>query len=106
MTKFLITKSVDGSFNIGINYYEPDLEENEEITAVEAATFPDDPGNDLDLGAPEITPDKNGVYVLIKAGREGGKYLVLFKVTTSTGKVFNNPRFDGIMVHVIPKPAI
>jgi hypothetical protein len=105
MTKFLVTKSVDGSFNIGINYHEPDLEENEEITGVEAATFPDDPGNDLELGTPEITPNKDGIYVQISAGREGGKYLVLFKWTTSGGKTFNNPRFDAIRVHVIPKPA-
>ena len=98
MPKFKVSKSKDEQFNIGLNYQSPDLDTAETITNVTASVAP----AGLTLGTPGITTDDRGVYVKVSSGSEGKIYMVLFKVTTSSGKVFNNPDYDAITVKIIP----
>lgn len=95
MPQAIVEKSVDGKFPIGLKYYPPDLEASESISSVSASVSP----TSLTLGTP--TKSGNEISVEISSGTAGTNYKVQFKMTTSTGKIFNHPVKDSIIVKVV-----
>lgn len=89
-----ISKAASERYAIELSYRAPDLNTGETIEAVEATVTPEG----LILG----TPSKNGnkVSVMINGGVAGKTYLVLFKVTTSAGHIYNDPDRDAIEVRI------
>lgn len=96
MSRPIITKSVSGKFAIGLEYQAPDLKADETITDVVVTITP--VGLTAE-GAPVI--DGNEVSQVISGGVAKKNYTVLFKVTTSAGFVYNNPKRESILVKVI-----
>ena len=96
MAKPIVAKSVNDRFAIGLQYQAPDLEEGQTITDAEASV--DSP--ELELVG-NVVIDGNVVSQLIDGGVAGKDYSVLFKITTSVGYIYNNPRKDLILVRVI-----
>lgn len=94
MAQAIIEKSVGGKFPIGLKYYSPDLESGETISAA-SATAP----AGLTVGAAVI--DANEISVEISGGTVDKNYKVQFKMTTSSGKIFNHPIKDSIIVKVV-----
>lgn len=91
----LIEKTVSESFPIGLTYVDPDLETGETIVSVTAAVTP----TGLTLASTSYVGAR--VSTFVSGGAVGTEYTVLFKVTTSSGKIFNNPYRDAILVKVI-----
>ena len=99
MARALIEKSVDGTFPIGLKYYPDDLDTDETITTVTNAITP---AGELAVdGAVSIAGDGKSFSWVIKDGIAGTEYIILFKVTTSTGKIFNHPIRESIIVEVV-----
>ena len=95
MALFIIQKGVNGKFPIGLRLASPDLESSETITAVAASVSP----VGLTLGTPGIDGDE--VFVEVSVGTAGTDYEVQFKITTSSGKVFEHPELNAILVKVV-----
>jgi len=95
----VIEKSSTGEFPIGLQYYPPDVEVGEVISSVTATVSPLVSGTGLIIGTPGKS-DK-GVYVKVSGGTVDVDYIVQFKVTTSSGKIFNHPILDAIKVRVV-----
>jgi hypothetical protein len=93
----VVEKAVAEQFPIGLIYSAPDLETPEIITVSTVAVSP----VGLTLGAVTINAAGDTVSAYVSAGTAGVEYVVLFKVTTSGGKIFNNPNKDAITVRVI-----
>lgn len=91
----VVEKAVAETFPIGLTYISPDLATAETITAATVAVTP----TGLTLSA--VTISGAEVSTFISAGTAGVEYVVLFKVTTSGGKIFNNPNKDALLVRVI-----
>lgn len=91
----VVEKAVAETFPIGLTYIDPDLETGETISASTVAVTP----SGLTLGA--VTIDGAEVSAFISGGTAGTEYTVLFKTTTSGGKIFNNPNKDALLVRVI-----
>jgi hypothetical protein len=47
------------------------------------------------------TVTSDTVSAFVSGGTAGVEYTVLFKVTTSGGKIFNNPNKDALLVRVV-----
>jgi hypothetical protein len=96
----VIEKAVAETFPIGLTYVSPDLAAAETITVATVAVTP----SGLTLSAVTIattTVASDTVSTFASGGTVGVEYVVLFKVTTSGGKVFNNPNKDALTVRVI-----
>lgn len=91
-----VHKSVHDKFPVELDYSTPDLDENETITGVE---IPHPPAG-LTVGAPQIKSDGKGVFVEISGGVPGEMHLIIFKVTTSGGKIYHNRNMDRVPVKV------
>jgi len=100
MTIDEIEKSVNGKYPIGKVYKEPDLDSTEKISAV-AVTFT--PAGELAVdGAVSIATDGKSFSWVIKGGLVAtGDYLVQFKVTTDSGKIFEHPVREAIKVKIV-----
>lgn len=98
MDKPIVSKSKNCKYNIELDYQSPDLESGETISSVDVAAYP----SGLSLGTPGITSDQKGVLVEISGGLAGKIYMVLFEVTTSSGKIFNDPDYDAVLVKIKP----
>ena len=100
MTIDEIEKSVNGKYPVGKVYKEPDLDTAETITAV-TVTFT--PASELATeGAVVIAADGKSFSWVITGGLAAtGDYLVQFKVTTSSGKVFEHPIREAIKVKIV-----
>lgn len=96
MPRPIVMKSVSDRFEIGLQYQAPDLETGETITDVEVTISPT--GLTAE-GAPVI--DGNTVSQVISGGVIKKNYTVLFKVTTSAGFIYSNPKKESILVKVI-----
>lgn len=95
MSQAIIEKAVDGKFPIGLKLYSPDLESSETISTVTATVSP--PG--LTLGIATKSGDE--VSVEISEGVAGKQYIVQFKITISSGKIFCHPQLNSILVKVV-----
>jgi hypothetical protein len=96
----VIEKAVAETFPIGLTYVSPDLATAETITAATVAVTP----SGLTLSVVTIattTVTSDTVSAFVSSGTVGIEYTVLFKVTTSSGKIFNNPNKDALLVRVI-----
>ena len=91
-----VHKSVQDKFPVELNYSSPDLDEDETITGVEIPSPP--PG--LEVGTAQVKSDGKGVVVEISGGVPGRLHLIVFKVTTSGGKIYHNRSRDCIPVKV------
>jgi len=91
-----VYKSVNDKFPVELDYSAPDLDEAETITGVE---IPSPPAG-LTLGSPQIKSDGKGVFVEISDGVPGELHLIVFRVTTSGGKIYHNRNRDRIPVKV------
>jgi len=95
MGQAIIEKSVDGKFPIGLKYYSPDLETGETISACTVSA---------PAGITVVTPatiNGNEVTSVVSSGVAEKEYRVQFKVTTSSGKIFNHPTRDSILVKIV-----
>jgi hypothetical protein len=95
-----VEKAVAETFSIGLIYIDPDLKTGETITASTVAVTP----TGLTLSAVTIsttTIASDTVSTVVSSGTAGVEYVVLFKVTTSGGNIYNNPNKDAIRVRVI-----
>lgn len=95
MAQAIVEKSVDGKFPVGLKYYSPDLESGETISAVTASASP----AGLTVGAASYSGSE--VSAEVSGGVAAEEYKVQFKMTTSSGKVFNHPVKDSIVVKVV-----
>jgi len=94
----IVSKGQEDKFDIQLNYSSPDLDAGETIVSVTASVKP----SGLILGTPGIQANNTSVYVEVSNGLPGKTYVVLFKTTTSAGRIYNNPDYDSILVKVIP----
>jgi hypothetical protein len=90
-----VEKAVAETFPIGLTYVDPDIETGETISAATVAVTP----SGLTLSA--VTISGATVSAFASAGAAGTEYTVLFKVTLSSGKIFNNSNKDAILVRVV-----
>ena len=91
-----VHKSVHDKFPVELNYSAPDLDEDETITGVEIPH----PPQGLMMGTPQIKSDGKGVFVEISGGVPGKLHLIVFKITTSGGKIYHNRNRDRVPVKV------
>ena len=94
MAQAIIEKSVDGKFPIGLKYYSPDLEDGETISACTVSA-------PAGLTCATVVIDGNMVSTVVSLGVVEKEYRVQFKMTTSSGKIFNHPTRDSIMVKIV-----
>jgi len=94
----VVEKGVDGKFAIGLELQSPDLEEGEDITAVETTITP---VGLTPVGGATISADKTKVYQIIDGGVAGVDYTVQFKITTSAGHIYEHPVLNAIKVEVV-----
>jgi len=91
-TPAIINKSPDEKYPIGKVYKEPDLDTSETISSVTVAITPTGDANDLaEVGSAVIASDGKSFSWVFEKGRTEYDYEVQFKVTTSSGKIFQNP---------------
>lgn len=90
-----VEKAVAETFPVGLTYIDPDLETGETISSATVAVTP----TGLTLSA--VTVASPAVSAFVSGGTAGVEYTVLFKVTTSGNKIFNNPNKDALLVRVI-----
>lgn len=91
-----VRKSVQDKFPVELKYSAPDLDGNETIDQVEIPHPPEG----LTVGTPQVNGDGKGVFVEISGGVPGRMHLIVFKVTTSGGKIYHNRNRDCIPVKV------
>jgi len=96
MVQAIIEKAVGGVFPVGLRYFAPDLDVGETISS---ATVTVSPAGGLILGA--VVIDGNEVSASIESGTIENTYKVQFKVTTSSGKIFQHPTRDSIVVKIV-----
>lgn len=89
-----MSKAASERYAIELIYNAPDLNKGETIESVEVSVSPEG----LTVGDPEKNGNK--VSAMISGGTVGKSYIVLFKVTTSAGHIYNNPDRDAVEVKI------
>jgi len=101
MRRPIVEKSVNGKFPIGLIYSAPDLDETEKISAVTCTITPVEDNGLETTGAVVIAGDGKSFYWTIQKGIKRRKYIVLFKVTSDLGKIFEHPEKEAILVKIV-----
>ena len=98
----VIEKSVNGKFPIGLRYSAPDIESGESINAVTCTITPGSGDPDLQTsGAVVIDGGGKEFKWVVEKGVADTDYIVLFKVTTDAGKIFEHPVRESILVTIV-----
>lgn len=91
-----VEKGTAGVLTIRLHYWPQDLNQGETLAEVETSVSPS--GLTL-VGLPGNSGSE--VYQKVSGGVAGTDYVVQFKVTTSTGQVFDHPYLDAFLVKVV-----
>lgn len=92
---FTLDKHPDEEYSLGLEYEAPDLEQGETLVNGVVTITPSGEANDLVIKG-SISVSDNIVSQLVEKGRDGIRYVVEFKVTTSVGHIY----VDKILVNV------
>jgi len=98
MAQSVVLKKTTEYFPVGLKFYSPDLQSGETISAITVTITPTGTGALVADGSPVISGDE--VSQMVKDGVAGIDYTVLFKVTTSSGKIWNHPLYNSVLVRV------
>ncbi len=91
----IVEKAVAETFPIGLTYISPDLDTGETVVSATVAATP------AGLTLSGVTVATPSISAFVSGGTTGVEYTVLFAVTTSGSKLYNNPNKDAILVRVI-----
>lgn len=92
---FTLTKHPDEEYAIGLEFVAPDLEEGETLASGVVTITPSSDGDDL-VTKGSLSIGTETIKQVVEKGRNGIRYTVKFKVTTSINHIYVEKIFINV----------